>query len=69
MRNSLNLERIAIDVTTKKISYLEAINGIVKTPTSLFDIKEFNEQDQIIINAAINIIVAKSKEQKEEEKK
>jgi hypothetical protein len=63
--NILNLERIIIDVTNYKISYIQAENGKIKTPVSILDLKNFNEQDLIIINAAISVIKEKSKENKD----
>jgi hypothetical protein len=63
--NILNLERIIIDVTNYKISYIQAENGKIKTPVSILDLKNFNEQDLIIINAAISVIKEKSKESKD----
>ena len=59
--NILDLERIIIDVTNYKISYIQAENGKIKTPVSILDLKNFNEQDLIIINAAISVIKEKSK--------
>jgi hypothetical protein len=63
--NILNLERIIIDVTNYKISYIQAENGKIKTPVSILDLKNFNEQDLIIINAVISVIKEKSKENKD----
>jgi hypothetical protein len=63
--NILDLERIIIDVTNYKISYIQAENGKIKTPVSILDLKNFNEQDLIIINAAISVIKENSKENKD----
>ena len=63
--NILDLERIIIDVTNQKISYIQAENGKIKTPVNILDLKNFNEQDLIIINAAISVIKDKSKENKD----
>jgi len=59
-----DLERIAIDITSGKINYLQAEKGRVKLPVKIMDLKDFIEQDKVIINAAISIIKAKTEEQK-----
>lgn len=60
----LNSERLAIDITNNKISYIEIEEGKVKTPVRALEMNNFSEQEKIIINAAISVIKEKSKEEK-----
>lgn len=60
----LNSERLAIDITNNKISYIEIEEGKVKNPVRALEMNNFSEQEKIIINAAISVIKEKSKEEK-----
>ena len=64
MSNFLNSERVAIDITNNKISYIEIEEGKVKMPVRALEMNNFSEQEKIIINAAISVIKEKSKEPK-----
>lgn len=65
MSNFLNSERVAIDITNNKISYIEIEGGRVKMPVRALEMNNFSEQEKIIINAAISVIKEKSKEPKD----
>lgn len=59
MANFLNSERISIDITNKKAIYIKIEGGMVKQPASVLEIKDVTDDEQLIINTAIDIIKAK----------
>jgi hypothetical protein len=59
MENFLNSERISIDITNNKAIYIQIENGMVKQPVSVLEIKDVTDDEQLIINTAIDIIKAK----------
>lgn len=59
MENFLNSERISIDITNNKAVYIKIEGGRVKQPVSFLEIKDVTDDEQLIINTAIDIIKAK----------